>query len=121
LGTDPFGAHLDEAVRGEQLNGHPLEVQRFRTLAEIRHCHILYIDQSENARFPEILASLDHQSTLTVADAGDAAQRGVMIQFDPANSRIRLKINLQSARAAGLTISSKLLRPAEVIGPDGGG
>jgi hypothetical protein len=120
IGTDPFGAQLDEAVHGEQIDGHPIMVQRFRTLAEIRHCHILYIDRSENARFPAILAALDHQSTLTVADAGEPAERGVMIQFATENNRIRLKINVESARAAGLTISSKLLRPAEIVGPDGG-
>jgi len=41
-----------------------------------------------------------------------------MIQFATENSRIRLRINVDSARAAGLTISSKLLRPAEIIGTD---
>jgi hypothetical protein len=120
LGADPFGTQLDEAVRGEQIDGHPIMVQRFRTLAEIRHCHILYIDRSENTRFPEILAALDHQSTLTVSDADGPTERGVMIQFTTENNRIRLKINVESARAAGLTISSKLLRPAEIVGPDGG-
>jgi hypothetical protein len=55
---------------------------------------------------------------LTVSQADGAAQRGVMIQFATENSRIRLRINVDSARAAGLTISSKLLRPAEIIGAD---
>jgi hypothetical protein len=39
-----------------------------------------------------------------------------MIQFATENNRIRLRINVESARAAGLTISSKLLRPAEIVG-----
>ena len=64
----------------------------------------------------QILAALDHHSTLTVSQADGAAQRGVMIQLATENSRIRLRINVDSARAAGLTISSKLLRPAEIIG-----
>src|SRR5690348_11218885 len=29
LGQDPFGSALDEAVRGETVNGHPLVVQRY--------------------------------------------------------------------------------------------
>jgi hypothetical protein len=116
LGSDPFGARLDEAVRNEQVNGHPLTVRRFHNLAEVDNCQILFVDRSESARIGQILALLDHRSTLTVSQADGAAQRGVMIQFATENSRIRLRINVESARASGLTISSKLLRPAEIVG-----
>src|SRR5580700_1176260 len=118
VGSDPFGARLDEAVHNEQINGHILTVRRFHSLSELDNCQILFIDRSEIGRLAEILAALDHHSTLTVSQADGAAQRGVMIQFANENSRIRLRINVDSARAAGLTISSKLLRPAEIVGAD---
>ena len=118
LGSDPFGARLDEAVRNEQINGHPLTVRRFRNVAEVDNCQILFVDRSEVARLGQILAALDHRSTLTVSQADGTAQRGVMIQFATENNRIRLRINVESARASGLTISSKLLRPAEIVGTD---
>ena len=118
VGSDPFGARLDEAVRNEQINGHPLTVRRFHSIADVDNCQILFIDRSEIGRLGQILTALDHHSTLTVSQADGAAQRGVMIQFATENSRIRLRINVDAARAAGLTISSKLLRPAEIIGTD---
>jgi YfiR/HmsC-like len=120
LGSDPFGARLDEAVRGEQIDQHPLVVRRFRNLGEISDCRILYIDRSARAEVQQVLAALDHRSTLTVSDLDGAAERGVMIQFTTENNRIRLRINVESARAAGLTISSKLLRSAEIVGARGG-
>jgi hypothetical protein len=116
VGSDPFGARLDEAVRNEQINGHALTVRRFRSISELANCQILFIDRSEIGNLGQILTALDHHSTLTVSQADGAAQRGVMIQLATENSRIRLRINVDSARAAGLTISSKLLRPAEIIG-----
>jgi hypothetical protein len=116
LGSDPLGAQLDEVVRGEQVNGHPLRVQRLRSLAEIDRCQILFIDRSESGRIGQILAAVNGRNTLTVSQADGAAERGVMIQFATENNRIRLRINVESARAAGLTISSKLLRPAAIIG-----
>jgi hypothetical protein len=116
LGSDPFGAHLEEVVRGEQINGHPLQVQRFRSLADIERCQILFIDRSEIGRIGQILAALNGRSTLTVSQADGAAERGVMIQFAVEDNRVRLRINVESARAAGLTISSKLLRPAAIVG-----
>lgn len=118
VGSDPFGARLDEAVRNEQINGHPLTVRRFRSAAEIENCQILFIDRSEIGRLGQVLNALDHRNTLTVSQADGAAQRGVMIQFATENSRIRLRINVDAARAAGLTISSKLLRPADIVGSD---
>ena len=118
VGTDPFGARLDEAVRNERVDGHPLTVRRFHSAADVENCQILFIDRSEMARLGQILTTLDHHSTLTVSQADGAAQRGVMIQFANENSRIKLRINVDSARAAGLTISSKLLRPADIVGPE---
>jgi hypothetical protein len=120
LGSDPFGARLDEAVHGEQIDQHPLVVRHFRNLAEIGDCRILYIDRSEGAQLPKVLAALDHRSTLTVADLDGSSEHGVMIQFTTENKRIRLRINVESARAAGLTISSKLLRSADIVGPRSG-
>ena len=120
LGSDPFGGRLDEAVRGEQIDQHPLVVRRFRSLGEIGDCQILYIDRSASAEVQQVLAALDHRSTLTVSDFDGASERGVMIQFTTENNRIRLRINVESARAAGLTISSKLLRSADIVGAHNG-
>jgi YfiR/HmsC-like len=120
LGNDPFGARLDEAVRGEQIDQHPLLVRRFRTMDEIGACQILYMHRSEGAQLQQILLAIDHRSTLTVSDLDRASERGVMIQFATENNRIRLRINVESAHAAGLTISSKLLRSAEIVGTRSG-
>lgn len=118
VGNDPFGDRLDEAVRNEQIKGHRLAVRRFRSIADVDNCQILFIDRSEMGRLGQILSALDHRSILTVSQADGAAQQGVMIQFATENSRIRLRINVASARAAGLTISSNLLRPAEIVGAE---
>ena len=119
LGADPFGEDLDAAVRGERVGDRPLEIRRFRNVAEVKDCQILFIDRSETARLGEIIAALRGRSILTVSDADDAAKRGVIIQFVTDNNRIRLRINAAAARADGLTISSKLLRPAQIV--DSGG
>lgn len=115
LGTDPFGSSLDDTVRGEKVNGRPLVVQRYGRVEDIKDCHIIFISQSEEGRLEQILENLKGRSILTVADTDQAARRGVMIRFVMENNKIRLRINLASARTAGLTISSKLLRPATIV------
>ena len=120
LGSDPFGVRLDEVVRNERIEDHPLIVRRYRTANELSACQILFIDRSETARLGTILAALDHRPVLTVAEIGGAAQDGAMIQFAMENNRIRLRINVESARSAGLMISSKLLRLADIVGTSSG-
>jgi YfiR/HmsC-like len=115
LGSDPFGGRLDEAVHGEQINGHALEIRRFHNVSEIGNCQILFIDRSQGGDIKNILNTLDHRSILTVSALEDSTKYGVMVQFATENNRVRLRINVDSAKAAGLTISSKLLRPAEIV------
>ena len=115
VGEDPFGPRLDEAVRGERIDSHPLIVQRYRNAGEVGDCQILVIDRSEGPHLREILHALDHRATLTVSELDRAAERGVMIQFATENNRIRLRVNADAARAAGLSVSSKLLRLAEIV------
>ena len=116
LGQDPFGVQLDEVVRGETINKRPLVVKRYRNVADIQDCNILFIGSTESGHLDQILAALKGRSILTVGDADPAGQRGVMIQLVNEHSRIRLRIDVGAAKAGNLTISSKLLRPAEIVG-----
>jgi hypothetical protein len=120
LGENPFGQALEEAVRGEQIGSRPLVVRHWTRIEDIDSCHILYISASEQPRREQILARLKPHSTLTVSDGEDFARRGGMIRFFTDHNRIRLQINLEAVRAARLTISSKLLRPAEIVADNGG-
>jgi hypothetical protein len=115
LGQDPFGAYLDATVRGETVNGRPLVVRRYRRVEEITNCQILFVSQPEQSHLGEILDSLKGRSVLTVGDAERFAPHGGMIGFVTDRNRLRLRINLNAARAANLTISSKLLRPAQIV------
>lgn len=115
LGEDPFGAYLDETVRDEKVNDRSLTVQRYRRVEEIEVCHILFISRSEADRLGQILASLKDRNILTVGDADGFTERGGMIRFVIEKNKIRLRINLEAAKAGRLTLSSKLLRPAEIV------
>ena len=115
LGDDPFGPYLDGLVVDEKISGHPLSVRRFRRVADIDFCHVLFVSPSESTRLPEILAALQGRSTLTVGDSPEFSRRGGMVRFVSEAGKIRLRINVEAARACGLTLSSKLLRPATIV------
>lgn len=119
LGDDPFGRVLDGTVRGERLGTRPFAVRRFARVEDIGACDILFISRSEGSRVEPIVATLHDRTILTVSDISGFATRGGMIQFVTDKNRIRLRINVDAARAARLTISSKLLRLAEIVPTQG--
>jgi hypothetical protein len=121
LGDDPFGSYLDDTVRGEKVDNRALVVRRYRRAEDIDGCQILFISRSEAARTEQIIAQLKDRSILTVSDADGFGRRGGMVRFIAENSRIKLRINVVAAKAAGLTISSKLLRVAEIVGSEKAG
>ena len=53
-----------------------------------------------------------------VAKGAVTLQPGAIIVLVSENNRVRMRINVAAAKANHLVISSKLLRPAEVVGID---
>jgi YfiR/HmsC-like len=108
----------EDTVANEVVGNRRLTIKRFRTVEEIKTCHILYISDSEAAHLSHICGTLRASPVLTVSDIDNAALRGIIIGLEKVRNRIRFQINLEAAKAANLTLSSKLLRTADVVGPD---
>lgn len=115
LGEDPFGSLLEETIMGERIDQHPLLIRRYHRVEDIDLCHILFISGSETNRLESTMVALQDRGILTVCDTEGFAKRGVMIRFINEKNKIRLRINLERVKAAGLVLSSKLLRPSEII------
>jgi hypothetical protein len=118
LGDDPFGSDLDKAVSGEKIKDHPLVVRRFKRIEDAEPCHILFIGASETEHLSGILGRLKGREILTVGDSDQFTREGGIVRFVTENNRIRLRINIEAAKAAHLTISSKLLSLATIVTPD---
>jgi hypothetical protein len=115
LGSDPFGPTLDDVVRSEKIRGRPVVIQRYASAAEVKSCHLLFIGETDRRKFQGILPRLEHQPVLTVSDADGFLQAGGMLQMHlKPDGRLGLRINVDSTKAAGLTVSAKLLRVVEV-------
>jgi hypothetical protein len=119
LGDDPFGTDLESAVHGERVNERPIVVRHFVRVEEVDVCHILFISRSKAAELGRVLSLLKSRSVLTVSDIDGFSRAGGMIRFLTESGKVRLRINAAAAKAAGLVISSKLLRPSEVISNQG--
>jgi YfiR/HmsC-like len=115
LGSDPFGTALEEAIQGETVNGRPLSIRRYASVEAIDDCHVLFFNLPASQNLSAALGSMRQRNVLTVSDAKEFARAGGVIELMTINNKIRLQINVDAAKLANLTISSKLLRPARIV------
>ncbi|GAB2769490.1 hypothetical protein GCM10027275_09980 [Rhabdobacter roseus] len=117
LGENPFGTYLREVVTGETMGSHPIVVEHYREGKDLKPCHILFVSAGNTHRLPEILQECQEKGILTVGDAPAFLAMGGMIRLYRQAGKIRLQINPERTRAAGLTLSAKLLRLADLSVP----
>jgi hypothetical protein len=114
LGDNPFGESIT-AIHGKHFRGKVININRINTLKNLTDCHILFISSSEKWHITEILRSIKGMDILTIGDTDGFAQKGVIINFYTEEQRVRFEINLDAAKRANLTISSRLLSLSRVV------
>lgn len=107
LRGDPFGAVLDQAVRGQKIGPRLILVRRLARAEKATSCHVLYLSNSHTPAAVAALRSVHGAPVLTVTDGTDSV--GGIVNFVLKDNRVRFMIDTQAASANGLTISSKLL------------
>ena len=109
LGENPFGEDLKRTVAGKKISDHPISVVTFSTVNEATNCHVLFISRSETSRLADIFKRLQTAPVLTVGETDQFTEAGGMIGFVTEANKIRFQIKDETAKAAGLKVSSKLL------------
>jgi hypothetical protein len=118
LGEDPFGAALDETVKDEKVGARRITVRRFAKVEDVQDCHILFVSRSEAGRFDAIMAALKGRPVFTIGDTKGFTKAGGMVRLVTDGTKIRLAINLAEAKASGVIVSSKIVRPATIVTRD---
>lgn len=113
-GSDPFGAEID-SLQGRSAGGRTIAVHRRATIESLRTCQVVFFSAASVDALPRALVMLRGQPVLTVADSPGALRQGVALNMALRQNRVTFEANLQAARAAGLNLSSKLLRLATEV------
>ena len=114
LGTDPFGTELD-ALAGKPVGQRAIAVHRKASFDGLKPCQVVFVAPAAWAQWPKVQEALRGLPVLTVADTAGAARAGVALNMTVTAGRVAFDANLESARAARLNLSSKLLRLAKEV------
>lgn len=111
---DPFGNAL-QALNTRKIENRTVEVRVIEEWAADAPVHVLFVPHSQMEGYPALYQALKNQPVLTLGETEDFTQQGGIIRFFDSGDKLRVEINQESARRAGLKISAKLLRLAALV------
>ena len=114
IGQDPFSGALEQIVQKHATSGRSFRVEHYRTAAEARKCHIVFIPASDFKRIRAALDGLAGTNALTVGESAGFCESGGVVNFTLVEGTVRFEINPAAAARAGLRVSSKLLNLARI-------
>ncbi|MGB5395819.1 MAG: YfiR family protein [Gammaproteobacteria bacterium] len=115
-GKDPFGDNIDK-LDGKKINGRTVRVTRTQLIDDVRSCHIAFLNiiPPERHLFKQALNKIQGANVLTVADAANVVDFGVMIGMRIDGNKVGFEVNHTAAKASDLEISAKLLVLAKEV------
>jgi hypothetical protein len=114
LDSAGFQSVVSSTVAGKTVGPREVAVVDVASAGAASNCHILFIG-SDNLAAQSIVGPLGGAAVFTVANDEGFAERGGVANFFRADNRIRFEINPNAAQSAGLKISSRLLRLAQLV------
>jgi hypothetical protein len=115
LGRDPFSGALN-MLEGKAINSSKLTIGYPRSSSEaFKQCQAVFVAMSEA---DNILALADlgkEAGVMTITDIEGSVRKGIMVEVQIENNKIVFEFNNESAHAAKISLSSKVIRLAKSV------
>jgi len=115
LGDVAYLQLITASAGGKSVGGRPIVVREIRSPSGAVGCHVVFVGASQAAAVPAIVRAVGASPVLTVSDAPEFAKAGGAVGFVVKNGKVAFQVNVKAAGRAGLKVSSKLLRLAEIV------
>lgn len=114
-GGDPFGEVLDGTLKGRTVNGRKVIVHRDREALAHGRCHIVFVATTSGEPLARVMQQVGATGVLTVGESDAFYELGGIIRFLVRDGKVRFDVNASEAEAAGLKVSSQLLKLARMV------
>ena len=111
LGEDSLGRHL-KPLKTKKIDGHKIEIRRFRSMGDYQPVHILYIPRSNLAASRAVAVQRTRGSpVLVVGESPGYAAAGATVNFfvDLSTNTLGFEINVDAAQRQNLRIPAAML------------
>jgi hypothetical protein len=117
FGNGSFKDYL-QPMNGRSVNQKEIAVRAIGAVSEAAHCHLVFIEAPEKARWPQMRDALAGKNVLTVGDFSGFARDGGMIEFTHARKHMRVDLNLKALESAKLRMQDRLLHLVAMVHAD---
>ena len=109
---------LTRLTRDKRRDGAAFVIRPISAPKDAAGCQIVVLMTPDRQIITNLLAATKSAAVLTVGEGEDFVMMGGMISFVRRKANVKLQIELESARRAGLELSSRLLQVAELVRPE---
>lgn len=113
--NNQFGSAFDDTYKDTKIKGRKVVINYIQDPSQIKECDVLIIPEVSSDALKIILEKAKQLNALTISDQKGFAEKSGIVQISFVAQKVKLKINLDSAKDANLQINSSLLQIAEVI------
>ncbi len=110
-----FGTLFDEIYKNKKINSKPVTIKYIQTIDKLETSDILYIPKVTSKELSNILEQTQNKNILTISNTRGFAHKGGVMQFYFVSQKIKIKINIHSAKKQNLKIRPTLLRISDVV------
>jgi hypothetical protein len=115
LGVGESSEQVQEFLDGKSVGSHEVVAQPIESAEEAAGFHMLFVGAASEAGAGEVAGAIGGAPVLLVGESDGFATSGGAINFFTDDNKIRFEINPRAAEAAGLRVSSRLLRVAKIV------
>ena len=118
VGDSPHAAAMRDAAAGQTVDGRALVVTQVAAPAQLPDPTpvVVVLAASQRTAAAAVARSLEARQVLTIGEGEGMGKAGMVIGVYVDGDRIRFDANTGAAARAGLTLSSRLLRLARIVG-----
>ncbi|MDT4331490.1 YfiR family protein [Methylomonas sp. MED-D] len=105
-----------DSINGKAVGNKAIKTLNSEKLRNLNQCHILFISEISNSLLSQVFLDIQNRRILTIGESLDFVNAGGMVAMLNVDGKIQLYVNNHAVKAAGLAISSNLLRLAKIVG-----
>lgn len=113
--NNPYGELFDEILANKTINRKKVKLIYIDDINKLQDTHILYVAKSDAKDLENVLAAVANKNILTVSGIRGFAEKDGLMQIYFVLQKVKLKINLDTAKKEKLKISSSLLRISDIV------
>jgi len=107
LGKDPFGGHIETAIKTQKfINEHPIVLTKDTDPDKLKDCHLVFIAGSEESTLEDALKAFKGRTLLTMSDTPGFCKSGTAINLlltkGTKGYKTTYELNNEALEASGL-------------------